>query len=125
MLDQASRPTSAATKDHHLNEVIGTEELKLPPFGPQGRLPIVVSGSGHYLGLDDGRTILDGCGGAAVACLGHGRPEVFAAMAAQAKEIAYVPWAFFESNSTRKLCDWLVQSTGGKMSKVYLMSSGT
>ncbi|CAI4219486.1 unnamed protein product [Parascedosporium putredinis] len=43
----------------------------------------------------------------------------------QAQEVPYVPWAFFDSRSTRRLSDWLIKSTGGAMSKVYIMSSGS
>ena len=41
--------------------------------------PIAVSGKGMYLIGADGRQIIDGSGGAAVACLGHGDARVNAA----------------------------------------------
>lgn len=88
-------------------------------------LPVVVRGRDHYLQLRDGRQVLDACGGAGVTCIGHGNLEVLSAMTAEASNLTYIPWAFFDNQSTIDLQDWLVQSTGRKMTKVYLQSSGT
>ena len=45
--------------------------------------PSIERGDGVWLTTTDGRRILDGCsGGAMVACLGHGVPEVIGAAAA-------------------------------------------
>ncbi|PKS12909.1 hypothetical protein jhhlp_000249 [Lomentospora prolificans] len=87
--------------------------------------PVVVSAQGHRLFLEDGREILDACGGAAVSCLGYGDREVLETLANQAAEVPYVPWAFFDTHSTRQLSDWLIKSTGRAMGKVYIMSSGS
>ena len=38
---------------------------------PSGTLPTVSHGDGVYVYDTDGRKYLDGCGGAAVSCLGH------------------------------------------------------
>ncbi|KAI3397012.1 hypothetical protein diail_11339 [Diaporthe ilicicola] len=88
-------------------------------------LPVVVRSQGNYLQLDDGREVLDACGGAGVTCIGHGNLEVLSAMNAEASNLTYIPWAFFDNQSTIDLQDWLIQSTGGKMTKVYLQSSGS
>lgn len=87
-------------------------------------LPIVVRSQGHYLQLRDGRQVLDACGGAGVTCIGHGNLEVLSAMNAEASNLTYIPWAFFDNQSTIDLQDWLIQSTGKKLTKVYLQSSG-
>ena len=42
--------------------------------------PRAVAGQGPYLIDVDGKRYLDGSGGAAVSCLGHGHPDVLAAM---------------------------------------------
>lgn len=86
--------------------------------------PFLVRAKGHHLYLNNGQVIVDGCGGAAVACIGHGRKDVVKAIAAQAKQFAYVSWAHFENEPTKDLSDWLIRSTGGRMSKVYIMCSG-
>lgn len=88
-------------------------------------LPVVVRSQGHYLQLRDGRLVLDACGGAGVTCIGHGNLEVLSAMSTEASNLTYIPWAFFDNQSTIDLQDWLIQSTGRKMTKVYLQSSGT
>ena len=41
-----------------------------------GRLPEAVSGQGVFITDKEGRSYIDGSGGAAVSCLGHGHPEV-------------------------------------------------
>ena len=43
--------------------------------------PVAVGGDGPYLIDRDGKRYLDGSGGAAVSCLGHGHPAVLAAHA--------------------------------------------
>ncbi|KAJ0104327.1 hypothetical protein J7T55_011111 [Diaporthe amygdali] len=88
-------------------------------------LPVVVRSQGHYLELIEGRQVLDACGGAGVTCIGHGNSEVLSAMSAEASNLTYIPWAFFDNQSTIDLQDWLIQSTGGEMTKVYLQSSGS
>jgi adenosylmethionine-8-amino-7-oxononanoate aminotransferase len=45
--------------------------------------PIAVSGQGIWLRDSTGHDVIDGSGGAAVACLGHGHPHVVSAMKAQ------------------------------------------
>ncbi|KAI1212250.1 PLP-dependent transferase [Annulohypoxylon truncatum] len=86
---------------------------------------LVVGGQGNYLSLADGREILDGCGGAAVACLGHGVKEVSDAIIAQVSTISYVPWGFFDSQSRRDLNTWISQSSGGHFAKAWITSSGS
>ncbi|KAK0623316.1 pyridoxal phosphate-dependent transferase [Immersiella caudata] len=80
---------------------------------------------GHYWYPNDGSRILDACGGAGVACIGHGRKEIIKAATNQMKECSYVSYAHFKTNAVQELSDWLIESTGGAMQKVYLMSSGS
>ncbi|KKA30352.1 hypothetical protein TD95_001040 [Thielaviopsis punctulata] len=88
-------------------------------------LPVVKSANGHTVLLQDGRSLFDACGGAAVACIGYGREEVVEAMAKQARSVAYVPWAFFDNEAALELRKWLLASSGGEMHKAYIMSSGS
>lgn len=90
----------------------------------RSHLPLVVRAKGHHIYLDNGNVILDTCGGAAVACLGHSNKEVLKAMKAQAKKFSYISWAHFESRAIHDLQDWLVRSSHGTFLKAYLMSSG-
>ncbi|KAI1842304.1 hypothetical protein JX266_011472 [Neoarthrinium moseri] len=87
--------------------------------------PLAVRGQGNYMYLDDGREILDSCGGAAVACLGHGVQEVINAMMSQAADISYVPWGFFENRAKLALAQWLSRSSGGHFQKTYITCSGS
>ncbi len=52
------------------------------------QFPRAVRGRGSYVFDAAGRRYLDGSGGPAVFCLGHGHPEVNAAIARQFEEIA-------------------------------------
>ena len=52
--------------------------------------PVAVHASGSTITTADGRTFLDGAGGAIASSIGHGRAEVVAAMAAQAGAVEYV-----------------------------------
>lgn len=83
-----------------------------------------VGGEGSYLVLDDGRKILDATGGAAVACLGHGHPDVKRAMAEQIDKLSYTHTAFFTIQPFEELAELLVESTERKMSRLYIISSG-
>ena len=49
---------------------------------------IAVGGEGVYLIDATGKRYLDASGGAAVSCLGHGHPDVIAAMHAQIDKLA-------------------------------------
>ncbi|MBU3740533.1 MAG: aminotransferase class III-fold pyridoxal phosphate-dependent enzyme, partial [Rhodoferax sp.] len=57
--------------------------------------PVAASGQGVYLTDAAGKRYLDASGGAAVSCLGHGHPEVLAAMHAQIDSLAYAHTSFF------------------------------
>lgn len=76
--------------------VMDQDRLQLFPFVPSAAPPpLIVGGHGSHLHTADGRRILDGGGGAIVANVGHGRPEVAEAAAAALRDGCYtVPiWA--------------------------------
>ena len=85
----------------------------------------VISASGNYLTLENGRQILDATGGAAVACLGHGNKEVREVMLRQMDEVSYCHSLFFSTNSTDELARELIKGTGDRISKAFIVSSGT
>jgi len=84
----------------------------------------VLRGEGSYLVLQDGRRILDGSGGAAVVCIGHGDQRVVNAAMKQMAEVAYCATIFYTTNVCEQLCRFLVDSTKGQMARAYLVSSG-
>lgn len=84
-----------------------------------------VGGKGSYIFLEDGQKILDSTGGAAVSCLGHGNEDVTKAVLAQMNQLSYCHTAFFGTQPYEELASLLVESTGGRMSKLFVISSGT
>ncbi len=85
----------------------------------------VVSGDGIRLRLADGREIIDGSGGAAVACIGHGNRRVVAAIAAQAGRVAYAHTGFFTSEPAEALADILLDGEPGGLTHAFFVSSGS
>lgn len=88
-------------------------------------LPVAVGGRGVELFDAEGRAYIDASGGAAVSCLGHGHPDVLAAMHAQIDRLAYAHTAFFTSQPAEELADLLVESAPAGLSHVYLVSGGS
>ena len=88
--------------------------------------PNIVRGDGVWLFTADGRRILDACsGGAMVACLGHGVPEVAAAAATQAEQITYFYNHHFTSEPQERLADRLLESAAPEMARVRFVSGGS
>jgi adenosylmethionine-8-amino-7-oxononanoate aminotransferase len=87
--------------------------------------PAAVSGDGVFLRDAGGREYIDGSGGAAVSCLGHGHPDVIAAMHAQIDRLAYAHTSFFTSEPAEALADQLIATAPDGMSRVYFVSGGS
>jgi len=87
--------------------------------------PTAVRGEGVYLYDSAGRQYLDGSGGAAVSCLGHGHPVVVAAIKAQLDQLAFAHTAFFTNDPQEKLATKLVSRFGEADAKVYFLSGGS
>ena len=87
--------------------------------------PIAVGGEGIRLRLADGRTIIDGSGGAAVACLGHGNARIAEAIARQAGTLAYAHTGFFTSAPAEALADHILEGSPGGLTHAYFCSSGS
>ncbi|OQE23047.1 hypothetical protein PENSTE_c009G00205 [Penicillium steckii] len=85
----------------------------------------IVGGKGSYLITDDGLEILDATCGAAVSCLGHSDARVHEAIMEQLQKIPYVYSLYFTNSAAEGLSKILVDSTGGKMSRAFIVSSGT
>lgn len=84
-----------------------------------------VGGSGCFITTADGKQILDASAGAAVASIGHGNQRVKDAILRQLDEISYCYAPFFTTEPAERLCAFLCESTGGKMSRAFVCSSGT
>jgi adenosylmethionine-8-amino-7-oxononanoate aminotransferase len=88
-------------------------------------LPVAVSGHGISITDASGRSYLDASGGAAVSCLGHGHPDVIAAMHAQIDRLAYAHTSFFTTEVAEELADQLIATAPQGMSHVYFVSGGS
>jgi len=88
-------------------------------------MPVAVSGSGVEIIDAQGRRYLDASGGAAVSCLGHGHPDVLAAMRRQLEALAYAHTAFFTTEAAERLADRLIEDAPPGLSHVYLVSGGS
>ena len=88
-------------------------------------LPLATGGEGCWLIDAHGRRYLDASGGAAVSCLGHGHPEVLAAMHAQLDKLAYAHTSFFSTEVAEQLADTLVRGAPAGISHAYFVSGGS
>ena len=92
--------------------------------------PLALRGEGVHLYDEAGRAVIDGSGGAAVACLGHGHPRVIAAVKAQLDRLAYAHTSLFSCESAERLADALVghapgKEHGGGLTHAWFCSSGS
>ena len=92
---------------------------------PTQQYPRAVRGEGVYLYDEAGKQYLDGSGGAAVTCLGHGHPDVIEAIKAQLDELAYAHTAFFTNDPQEKLATRLAERFGEADARVYFLSGGS
>lgn len=88
-------------------------------------LPVAVRGSGVQLFDANGKSYIDASGGAAVSCLGHGHPDVLAAMHAQIDSLAYAHTSFFTTEVAEELAAMMIESAPKGMSNVYFVSGGS
>lgn len=65
------------------NNLKPTSIIHRTPWRP----PVATSAEGIYIELEDGRRLIDGAGGAAVACLGMSHPKVIQAIKDQVDRV--------------------------------------
>ncbi|MES2261366.1 MAG: aspartate aminotransferase family protein [Pseudomonadota bacterium] len=87
--------------------------------------PVAVGAYGMTVRDHRGNTYLDASGGAAVSSLGHGHPDVLAAMHAQIDRIAYAHTGFFTTSAAEELANRLAYDAPGDLNHVYLVSGGS
>ena len=85
----------------------------------------VTSAKGINLFLEDGRTILDASGGAAVTSIGHGESRVRDAVSQQMDSFSYAHTLTFSNHPGEQLGHYLLDTTNGAMSMVYFAGSGS
>jgi len=105
---------------------IGSDATKIFPRFLDLDYPSVERGDGVWLTTTDGRRILDACsGGAMVACLGYGVPEIVDAFVEQAGRISYYYNHHFTSEPQERLADRLLEVVAPGMARVRLVSGGS
>ena len=87
--------------------------------------PVAVRGEGCFLYDTTGKAYLDGSGGAAVSCLGHGDPDIIAAVQEQAARLAFAHTGFLSSEPAEALADLLIANAPGRLDRVYFVSGGS
>ena len=87
--------------------------------------PIAVRAEGATIVTADGRTFLDGAGGAIACSVGHGRREIADAMASQAATVAYVHATQFETEPLHRLADRLAALVPVDDARVFPVSGGS
>ncbi len=86
---------------------------------------MAVGGEGLWLIDAEGRRYLDACGGAAVSALGHGHPAIAAAIAEQARRMAYAHSGFFTSAPAEALAELIAEATPGSLDRIWFTGSGS
>ncbi|MEM9725525.1 MAG: aspartate aminotransferase family protein [Pseudomonadota bacterium] len=87
--------------------------------------PMAVRGEGAYLFDTAGRRYLDGSGGAAVSCLGHGDPDVIRAIKAQLDQLEFAHTGFMTSAPAEALAARLIAHAPEGIERAYLVSGGS
>ena len=87
--------------------------------------PVAVGGEGVWLIDSDGKRYLDGSGGAAVSCLGHGDPEITQAIKNQLDRLAFAHTGFLTSEPAEALADLLIEHAPPGIDRVYFVSGGS
>jgi len=93
--------------------------------GTKGRLPVIAGGEGCFLIDRSGKRYLDGSGGAAVSCLGHGDREVLQAIKGQLDTIAFAHTGFFTTSPAEGLAQLLIDNAPPGLERVYLLAGGS
>ena len=105
---------------------IGSDDTRVFPRFLDLAAPSIERGDGVWLTTTDGHRILDACsGGAMVACLGYGVPEIVAAAAEQAERLSYFYNHHFTSEPQERLADRLLEVAAPAMARVRLVSGGS
>ena len=90
-----------------------------------GTMPTVSHGEGVYIYDTDGREYLDGCGGAAVSCLGHSDSRVKRAITEQLERIPFAHTGYFTNCPVERLAEKLADRAPGDLDRVFFVSGGS
>ena len=88
-------------------------------------LPKVVRAKGSYLWDADGKLYIDGSGGPAVYCIGHGNAEVNAAICDQLAQIAHGYRYNFTTDALEELTEIIRARCGGNLREMVFVTGGS
>jgi adenosylmethionine-8-amino-7-oxononanoate aminotransferase len=91
----------------------------------EGTLPKIAWGKGSYVHDAAGKRYLDGSGGPAVFCLGHGNEEVNEAIKAQLDRVAHGYRYSFTSDPLEQLTEIVARRSGGGLNRMVFVSGGS
>lgn len=110
-------PEAASTPTRHDGHLFHRSLAQAPHM--------VESASGSNLHLSNGRTVIDACGGAAVAIIGHGNQEVQNAIIKQAQKVSYVHTQSYSTPVAEDLADFILDGTPYGLEKALFLGSGS
>ena len=87
--------------------------------------PVAVRGDGVYLIDSDGKRYLDGSGGAAVSCLGHGNERVRNAIKSQVDALEFAHTRFFTNEPMEALAEDLLSDAPSGLTKAWFTCGGS
>ncbi|TFK57643.1 PLP-dependent transferase [Heliocybe sulcata] len=116
-----SVPDKLNVKPADASSVRPTAILHRTPWRP----PVAVSADGLYVTLEDGRTVLDGVGGASVACIGNGHPKVTKALKEQVDKMSYVYNMQLSNEPAEELANFLIDTGKGAFALCGFVSGGS
>jgi adenosylmethionine-8-amino-7-oxononanoate aminotransferase len=88
-------------------------------------LPRAATGRGPYIYDEAGRDYLDGSGGAMTVSLGHGVPEIIAAIEAQARKLCFSYRTQFTNAPAEELATALVERAPNGITHAFFVNSGS
>jgi adenosylmethionine-8-amino-7-oxononanoate aminotransferase len=88
-------------------------------------MPRIARGAGSYLYDSTGKRYLDGSGGPAAFCLGHGNREINAAIAAQLGQVACGYRYLFTSEPLEQLTEVILKHCGPEFGQLVFASDGS
>ncbi|OLN97178.1 putative aminotransferase C1771.03c-like protein 2 [Colletotrichum chlorophyti] len=112
----------------------GQDPINVKPKPAEGHLmhrslvqhpSMVESASGINLNLANGHTVIDACGGAAVALIGHGNEEVIQAITDQARKVSYVHTQAYTTEPAEELADIILSGNPHGLEKAFFVCSGS
>lgn len=89
------------------------------------KLPIVSHAKGVRIYDTNGRDYIDGSGGPMTVSIGHGVPEVLAALKAQAEEVCFTYRTQFTSSAAEDLAAMLARLAPGDVNYAFFVNSGS